>query len=156
MKSSYIPFCVKIKIFRYFHYIYIYIYIYIFLQEKSAHFQEFWRILVWYQNILSPKNHTRTVEKTHKNLWTISSSHMWFSVLNCPDIPKLHNAYKKNQQILGPKMSNYVKSLCAKMPWYFHIAYYRCTIKAFLKLLSKNRFYFFFSDLLPCKSFTIF
>ena len=72
----------------------------------------------------------------------IKSSCMIFSA-KMSGYPKLYIGYKDNQQNLGQKFLNYIKSWCAKMSWYFHIVYYWHALKPFIALLSKNWFYFF-------------
>ena len=94
-----------------------------------------------YQDILSPESHTREIYKIHKDFWSISSLHVYFSVPKCLDIPKLNIAYKKNQQFWDQVC------ICPRMSWYPQIIYYHCILKPFLPLLnfiSKNWIYSFF------------
>ena len=73
IKSSYIIFCAEM--FGYSHFLYC-------LQEESIHFGlRVLKILVWrYKNILSPKNHTRKIDKIPNVFCIIGSLHMTQSV----------------------------------------------------------------------------
>ena len=121
------------------------------LQKKSTHFDL--RVLknfgLWLSvHFQCKKNHRRKIEKIRRNFWTISSLHVWFSMLKCPHIPKYILLTRRINKFWGQRFLNYIKSscviFCTKMSHYFHIVYYWHALKAFLTLFSKNWFYFFF------------